>query len=76
MNCSIIDQFQPAGIIGVPVGFVNVIEAKAQLAQAAVDQVIIQGNRGGSNVAAAIVNAAFTLEQAPIHFATNEVKAI
>jgi len=54
--------FQPAGIIGVPVGFVNVIESKEQLSQLTeIPWVIIEGNRGGSNVAAAIVNAAFTL---------------
>lgn len=55
------EGFRPAGIIGVPVGFVNVIEAKAQLAQSSADYVMMEGNRGGSNVAAAIVNAAFTL---------------
>lgn len=62
------ENFKPAGIIGAPVGFVNVIEAKAQLAQAVVDHVIMEGNRGGSNVAAAIVNAAFTLEEAQAYF--------
>lgn len=60
--------FTPAGIIGVPVGFVNVIEAKAQLACAATPHVIIEGNRGGSNVAAALVNAAFTLDEAATYF--------
>ncbi|MEM9338295.1 MAG: precorrin-3B C(17)-methyltransferase [Bacteroidota bacterium] len=60
-------SFNPAGIIGVPVGFVNVVESKVQLAQSSADFVIMEGNRGGSNVAAAIVNAAFTLEEAD-HF--------
>ena len=52
--------FKPAGVVGVPVGFVNVLEAKEQLSQTKnTDWVIIEGNRGGSNVAAAIVNASF-----------------
>ncbi|PCI03658.1 MAG: precorrin-3B C(17)-methyltransferase [Flavobacteriaceae bacterium] len=58
-------DFNPVGVIGAPVGFVNVIESKEQLAQVTrTDWVIIEGNKGGSNVAAAIVNAAFTLEEA------------
>ncbi len=66
-------DFRPAGIIGVPVGFVNVIESKVQLAQSTVDQVRIEGHRGGSNVAAAIVNAAFTLEEAIPHFESKTI---
>jgi len=61
-------HFSPAGIIGVPVGFVNVIESKEQLSQSRAEHVIINGNRGGSNVAAAIVNAAYTLDQARDYF--------
>ena len=61
--------FKPVGIIGVPVGFVNVLESKEQLSQiATTDWVIIEGNRGGSNVAAAITNAAFTLPEASTYF--------
>ncbi|MEG1605369.1 MAG: precorrin-8X methylmutase [Clostridia bacterium] len=44
-------------VIGVPVGFVNVVEAKEQLAQSGIPSIIAMGRRGGSNVAAAIVNA-------------------
>ncbi|WP_158837556.1 precorrin-3B C(17)-methyltransferase [Polaribacter sp. L3A8] len=63
------DNFKPAGVVGVPVGFVNVLEAKEQLSQAKnTNWVIIEGNRGGSNVAAAIVNAAFTLPEALTYF--------
>lgn len=63
------DSFKPIGIVGVPVGFVNVLEAKEQLSQTKnIDWVIIEGNRGGSNVAAAIVNAAFTLPEASNYF--------
>jgi len=62
-------NFKPAGVIGVPVGFVNVIESKEQLSQVShTDWVIIDGNRGGSNVAAAIVNAAFSLDEASNYF--------
>ncbi len=61
--------FRPVGVVGVPVGFVNVLEAKEQLSQINnTDWVIIEGNRGGSNVAAAIVNAAFTLPEALNYF--------
>ena len=54
----------PAGIIGAPVGFVNVIESKERLKTLAVPYAIIEEKRGGSNFAAAIVNAAFTLDTA------------
>ena len=61
--------FQPVGVVGVPVGFVNVLEAKEQLSQTNnTDWVIVEGNRGGSNIAAAIVNAAFTLPEASSYF--------
>ena len=50
--------FRPQGIIGVPVGFVNVVEAKELiLSQNDVPYIVAQGRKGGSNVAAAIVNA-------------------
>ncbi len=62
-------DFKPTGVIGAPVGFVNVIESKEQLSQIKdTDWVIIEGNRGGSNVAAAIVNAVYTLEEASAYF--------
>lgn len=62
-------EFAPAGIIGVPVGFVNVIESKEQLTQTKnIEWVTIEGNRGGSNLAAAIVNSAFTLEEAKNYY--------
>ena len=47
----------PALVIGVPVGFVNVVEAKEALRASALPAIIAMGRRGGSNVAAAIVNA-------------------
>ena len=56
----------PAGIIGVPVGFINVVESKERLKVLPVPYALIEGKRGGSNFAAALVNAAFTLDEAKI----------
>lgn len=51
-------SFRPAGVIAAPVGFVNVVESKLRLQHVAtVPIVVIRGNKGGSGVAAAIVNA-------------------
>lgn len=47
----------PEGIIGVPVGFVNVVEAKELIMKADVPYIVARGRKGGSNVAAAICNA-------------------
>jgi precorrin-8X/cobalt-precorrin-8 methylmutase len=52
---------QPSLVIGVPVGFVAVAEAKAALAALDVPQIQVRGRKGGSPVAAAIVNALFGL---------------
>ena len=51
-------KLRPALIIGVPVGFVNVVESKERIIQAAAAPYIVaRGRKGGSNVAAAICNA-------------------
>lgn len=50
-------QISPIGIIGVPVGFVNVVEAKELILSDPVPSIVARGRKGGSNVAAAIVNA-------------------
>lgn len=50
-------KLSPAGIIGVPVGFVNVVEAKELIMRAPVPYIVARGRKGGSNIAAAIVNA-------------------
>ncbi len=50
-------DFVPDFVIGVPVGFVNVVEAKEKLMREPVDYIVARGRKGGSNVAAAIVNA-------------------
>lgn len=54
-------QQQPSLVIGVPVGFVQVLEAKEALAQTRVPQIRVEGRKGGSAVAAAIVNALIVL---------------
>ena len=51
------DDFLPGMIIGVPVGFVNVVQAKELILSADVPSIVAKGRKGGSNVAAAIVNA-------------------
>ena len=51
-------QLHPALIIGVPVGFVNVVESKELIIQSGLAPYIVaRGRKGGSNVAAAICNA-------------------
>ena len=47
----------PKGIIGVPVGFVNVVQAKELILDTEVPHIVARGRKGGSNVAAAICNA-------------------
>lgn len=47
----------PALVVGVPVGFVNVVESKNLLKKSGVPCIITEGRKGGSTVAAAIVNA-------------------
>ena len=48
---------KPALIVGVPVGFVNVVESKELIMQAGVPYIVARGRKGGSNIGAAIINA-------------------
>lgn len=48
---------KPALIVGVPVGFVNVIEAKELTMEMDCPWIVARGRKGGSNLAAAICNA-------------------
>jgi precorrin-8X/cobalt-precorrin-8 methylmutase len=50
---------RPAGVVGVPVGFVGAAESKVALAEhpAALEHLVVHGRRGGSAIAAAVVNA-------------------
>jgi precorrin-8X/cobalt-precorrin-8 methylmutase len=52
---------QPALVIGVPVGFISVVESKEALAKTSVPQIRVEGRKGGSPVAAAILNALMVL---------------
>ena len=50
-------QIKPALIIGVPVGFVNVVESKELIMKAGIPYIVARGRKGGSNIAATICNA-------------------
>ena len=50
-------RVHPALVIGVPVGFVNVVQAKERIMTADVPYIVAKGRKGGSTVAAAILNA-------------------
>ena len=51
------EGFRPELVIGVPVGFVNVVEAKELIMKRDVPYIINRGRKGGSGVAAAICNS-------------------
>lgn len=48
---------RPALVIGVPVGFVNVVQSKELIMECGVPYIVAAGRKGGSTVAAAICNA-------------------
>lgn len=54
-------EFRPAGIVGVPVGFVNVVSSKELIIESCeqygIPYIVARGRKGGSNIAAAIINA-------------------
>lgn len=50
-------QISPELIIGVPVGFVNVVQSKELIMSAGVPYIVARGRKGGSNIAACICNA-------------------
>ena len=50
-------RVRPALIVGAPVGFVNVVEAKELIMTAGVPYIVPRGRKGGSNIAATICNA-------------------
>lgn len=50
-------KLQPELIIGVPVGFVNVVQSKELIMEAGVPYIVARGRKGGSNIAACICNA-------------------
>ncbi|MDD2959062.1 MAG: precorrin-8X methylmutase [Lachnospiraceae bacterium] len=50
-------RITPRLIIGVPVGFVNVVQSKELIMSADVPYIVARGRKGGSNIAACICNA-------------------
>ncbi len=50
-------RLSPVAVIGVPVGFVNVVESKEEMIASGLPCIVARGRKGGSNVAAAICNA-------------------
>lgn len=55
----------PAGIIGAPVGFVHVEESKhAAKTFKNIPKILIEGRKGGSNLAATLVNSVLTFDDA------------
>lgn len=50
-------KLNPELIIGVPVGFVNVVQSKELIIHTDVPYIVATGRKGGSNIAACIVNA-------------------
>lgn len=50
-------SISPALVIGAPVGFISVVESKMMLSRTPVPQIRVDGRKGGSPVAAAILNA-------------------
>lgn len=57
--CELVDagRLRPRLVVGVPVGFVNVVESKELLLRRGVPHIVARGRKGGSTVAAAICNA-------------------
>lgn len=50
-------KVKPAVVVGVPVGFVGAAESKQALIESDLPYIAAQGRKGGSNIAAAIINA-------------------
>ena len=63
--CQLKEQglLSPVLVIGVPVGFVNVVESKEILMSSGIPYITAKGRKGGSNVAAAICNALLRLAE-------------
>ena len=57
--CELMEEgkLAPALVVGVPVGFVNVVESKQLLLTMDTPHIVARGRKGGSNIAAAICNA-------------------
>ena len=51
------ENARPALVIGMPVGFVNVVESKQLLGRCPVPHIVLEGRRGGSPLAVATLHA-------------------
>ncbi len=56
-------KLRPELVIGVPVGFVNVVQSKELIMQADAPYIVARGRKGGSNIAACICNALLYYEK-------------
>ena len=52
------DGIRPAAVIGLPVGFVHVLESKQMIMDTDVPQIVLRGRRGGSPLAVAALHGA------------------
>ena len=59
-------EARPALVVGLPVGFVNAAESKAMLLEKDIPYITNVGRKGGSNVAAAVINALVIMAGQPI----------
>ncbi len=51
------EDLKPALVVAMPVGFVNVVEAKSMMKHCPVPQIVLEGNRGGSALALTTLHA-------------------
>ena len=51
------EDVRPALVVGMPVGFVNVVESKELLGRCPVPQIVLEGRRGGSALAVTTLHA-------------------
>jgi len=58
---------RPVGIVAAPVGFVHVCESKHMVKPFHdIPKLIVEGRKGGSNLAATLVNAVLTFDDAAL----------
>jgi precorrin-8X/cobalt-precorrin-8 methylmutase len=62
------ENAKPALVVGLPVGFVNAVESKAALLKTDIPYITNVGRKGGSNVAASVINALIVLAQDISHW--------
>ena len=56
-------RLRPALVVGLPVGFVNAAESKAALLETDIPYITNVGRKGGSNLAASVINALAIMAQ-------------